>query len=529
MGSAKSSIYSAVLAGALTMATCYTPQYDCLDGDGDKHYAYIPGQCATGDDYCDDNASNWTDDGCYECVDQDGDGYGTQCDKGIDCDDENVSQYTDCSETVVPEDIGLETTIVSGPSGTVSNASASFSFSCNVSSCTFECRLDAGAWEACTNPTTLNALSDGAHTFQVRALDPEANVDASPASQSWTIDTTVPDTLPPDTNIDSGPDGTVTGRDATFIFSCTEGVCTYECRLDAGAWEACTSPKTYSILAVTSHTFDVRAYDLAANVDGVPASRSWAILNPAWASIPAGCFNMGDAFTEGDADELPVRTVCLTAFEMITHAVTNGEYQACVTAGQCTAPGNTGSYSGRSPYYGNASYANYPVVYVNYTQSAAYCAWAGGRLPTEAEWEYAARGGLAGKRFPWGDTIDCTAANYYTEDISAYDVDPFVGSKACSGFGTYGDTLPAGTYAANGYGLFDVAGNVWEWTADWYDGSYYAGRPDPDNDPTGPGSGSSRVIRGGEFASLARGTRVASRSDISPAAQYGGVGFRCVR
>ncbi|HUT52774.1 MAG TPA: SUMF1/EgtB/PvdO family nonheme iron enzyme [bacterium] len=222
------------------------------------------------------------------------------------------------------------------------------------------------------------------------------------------------------------------------------------------------------------------------------------------ALIPAGCFNMGDAFSEGNSSELPVHNVCITSdFYMDAHGVTNAEYAACVSGGGCIAPNNSSS-STRGSYYGNPTYDNFPVIYVNWNQATAYCAGAGKRLPTEAEWEYAARGGLSGKRYPWGDSISYSDANYdwFIDDTSAVE-----------------------SYAGNGYGLYDMAGNVLEWVNDWYLSTYYS--VSPTNDPPGPDTGSSRVFRGGSYDSIAWSLRVACRGDIGPASQTCDHGFRC--
>lgn len=224
--------------------------------------------------------------------------------------------------------------------------------------------------------------------------------------------------------------------------------------------------------------------------------------------IPSGCFNMGDAFGEGDSDELPVHNVCITSdFYMDVHEVTNVEYAACVSGGGCTAPNDSSSLS-RGSYYGNPTYDNFPVIYVDWNQATAYCAWAGKRMPTEAEWEYATRGGLSGKRYPWGDTISGTDANY-----------------GGSGDPWDNDTSEVEYYAANGYGLYDMAGNVWEWTNDWYLSTYYSSSPT--NDPPGPASGTDRVLRGGSFADNTSLLRVAGRAPYTPTNPWLNVGFRC--
>ena len=226
------------------------------------------------------------------------------------------------------------------------------------------------------------------------------------------------------------------------------------------------------------------------------------------ALIPSGCFDMGDAFAEGNSDELPVHNVCITSgFYMDVHEVTNAEYAACVSAGGCTAPGNSSSYT-RGSYYGNPTYDDFPVIYVSWYQANDYCTWAGKRLPTEAEWEYAARGGLSGKRYLWGDTISGTDANYNNSG------DPWDN-----------DTSPMENYAANGYGLYDMTGNVWEWVNDWYQDDYYS--VSPTNDPSGPASDTYRVLRGGSWEDVTFNLRVANRLLDTPSYQDFNVGFRC--
>jgi formylglycine-generating enzyme required for sulfatase activity len=229
------------------------------------------------------------------------------------------------------------------------------------------------------------------------------------------------------------------------------------------------------------------------------------------ALIPAGCFDMGDHFDEGSPNELPVHNVCITSdFYMDVHEVTNAEYAACVSGGGCTTPSSSSSIT-RGSYYGNQTYDNFPVIYVSWNQATAYCAWAGKRLPTEAEWEYAARGGLAGKRYPWGDGISGTDANYM------FSGDPWES-----------DTSEVEYYAANGYGLYDMAGNVWEWVNDWYQSDYYSSSPA--NDPPGPASGTYRVLRGGGWSDgLSYILRVADRNNTNPAYQFNNIGFRCSR
>ena len=165
-----------------------------------------------------------------------------------------------------------DTTIDSAPSDPSSDTSPSFDFSSNEPGATFECRLDAGAWTACTSPEAYSGLADGSHTFRARATDGAGNTDATPAAYSWTVDTTAPQTT-----IDSSPSNPSSSAAPSFDFSSSEPGSTFECRLDAGAWTACTSPEAYSGLADGSHTFSVRATDAAGNTDPTPASYTWTV------------------------------------------------------------------------------------------------------------------------------------------------------------------------------------------------------------------------------------------------------------
>ena len=243
--------------------------------------------------------------------------------------------------------------------------------------------------------------------------------------------------------------------------------------------------------------------------------------------IPSGCFDMGDHFDEGssdegDSNELPVHEVCITSdFYMDVHEVTNSEYKACVDAGACTVPGSTASYT-RTNYYGNPTYDDYPVLYVDWNQATDYCTWAGKLLPTEAEWEYAARGGLSSKRYFHGDTISCSDANYgrYSSSYDCWDYG-----------GLNNDTHQVESYAPNGYGLYDMAGNVHERVNDWYDSGYYQYCVDHNivDDPQGPVSGTERVLRGGSWSRNPEHQRVGLRGNHLPSHTSYRVGFRCTK
>ena len=262
------------------------------------------------------------------------------------------------------------------------------------------------------------------------------------------------------------------------------------------------------------------------------------------ARIPAGRFSMGDSFGEGAGTERPVRQVTVSAFYFGKTEVTKQQWDEV----KDWAAGH--GYSDLSAGEGKA--ANHPVTGVNWWDAIKWCNarseleglvpcyavggspmrvgteipevnWSakGYRLPTEAEWEKAARGGLSEKRFPWGDTISHSLGNYNSSSSAAYDVSPTRGNHPSYGRGT----SPVGSFAANAYELQDMAGNVWEWCWDWY-GTYALG---PQSDPKGAVSGLSRVFRGGGWSGDARGCRAADRYGYDPGGQGYYLGFRVVR
>jgi len=238
--------------------------------------------------------------------------------------------------------------------------------------------------------------------------------------------------------------------------------------------------------------------------------------------IPAGSFSMGDSFSEGSSDERPVHTVYVSAFymdrcevtkalwdEVYTWALSNGYGFDRAGSGKAdNHPVHTVSWydvvkwcNGRSQKEGRTPCYTVGGVVYKTGQSAPACNWSapGYRLPTEAEWEKAARGGADGHRFPWSDTdtIQHGRANYYSSTSYSYDTSPTRGYHPAYNDGVYPYTSPVGSFSANGYGLYDMAGNVWEWCWDWYGSSYYGSSPG--SDPRGPATGSYRVLRGGSW------------------------------
>ena len=267
-----------------------------------------------------------------------------------------------------------------------------------------------------------------------------------------------------------------------------------------------------------------------------------------------GLLGNADMHAYPDDGEGPVHRVQLAAFELAPHAVTNTEFGRFAEATGYRTEAERFGWSfvfggllpddfpetravAAAPWWRQVEGASWrrpegpqssigrrgdhPVVHVSWNDALAFCAWAGARLPTEAEWEYAARGGLEGRTYPWGDELEPGGEhrmnvwqgvfpNHNTLD------DGYLG------------TAPVDAYAPNGYGLHNMTGNVWEWCADWFDPHAYA-RDRPDN-PQGPPSGTHRVSRGGSYlchASYCRRYRVAARNALTPDSSTGNTGFRC--
>lgn len=288
------------------------------------------------------------------------------------------------------------------------------------------------------------------------------------------------------------------------------------------------------------------------------------------ALVPAGSFWMGDAFGEGDANELPLHIVYVSAFQMDCYEVTKAKWDVvynwatnngysfdnagCYVAGTGFVIKGTNHPVHSANWYDAVKWCNArsqkegrtPAYYTSAAQTVVYrtgqldvdgswVKWnAGYRLPTEAEWEKAARGGLNQRRFPWGDTITHSQANYYSHSQRSYDISPTRGYHPTFATGAQPFTSPVGNFAPNGYGLYDLCGNAWEFVWDRYVSGFYAWS-NAGNDPRGPSVGDQRLVRGGSWFGIVSGSaidswycRAAHRNPTGRANSQTSYGFRTV-
>jgi len=216
--------------------------------------------------------------------------------------------------------------------------------------------------------------------------------------------------------------------------------------------------------------------------------------------IPGGEFLMGK---DGEGDCSPAHKVYVDSFYMDKYEVTNAQYaKFCEETGR-----GLPEFWGIKEFHNGPDFPNHPVVGISWRDAEGYAEWAGKRLPIEAEWEYAARGGLVDMNYPHGDELDSSQANYTLTDLEG--------------------TVAVGSFPPNGYGLHDMTGNVWEWVADYYAKDYY--ESSPRENPTGPEKGRFKVIRGGGWHSGPSCNRVYYRNALSPNWVDFAVGFRCVK
>jgi formylglycine-generating enzyme required for sulfatase activity len=237
--------------------------------------------------------------------------------------------------------------------------------------------------------------------------------------------------------------------------------------------------------------------------------------------IPAGVFLMGEDESK-DRDRQPSHLIRLDAYYLDETEVTNGEYAQCEATGECRAPTSSNA-SYHASYYGDPTYDDFPVIFVNWFDAEAFCQWRGGRLPSEAEWEKAAGfDAIEGKRtlYPWGDAFDGTLLNYCDKNCTSDQRDASVDDG-------HQDTAPVGSYpdGRSPFGIFDMSGNVMEWVSDWYDSRFY--QVSTDTNPLGPVEGQFKSIRGGSWLSPAEETSVTVRDSFDPFVARTNLGFRC--
>ena len=243
----------------------------------------------------------------------------------------------------------------------------------------------------------------------------------------------------------------------------------------------------------------VTGWAISGEGSGQNPHESRAGLGSEMVLVPGGDFTMG---SDTDGDHSPAHGVTLQPFYIGKYEVTNAEYfQFCQATGH-RLPEFWGVDARRS----GPAYPNHPVMGISWQDAADYAEWSGMRLPTEAEWEYVARGGVAGLSYPTADTLSPADANYAA---------------------SLGGPVEVGSYPPNGFGVFDMSGNVFEWVADWYDGDYYV--HSSTEDPSGPEAGKHRVIRGGSWHSGPFCLRTYYRNGLPPQWVDFGVGIRLAK
>lgn len=306
----------------------------------------------------------------------------------------------------------------------------------------------------------------------------------------------------------------------------------------SGAAESIVPSTTESLLSGEPTSTPSATLSVTQTPTAIPPTRTpaptLAVVNPQIGTIstgadgmtllfvPEGEFTMGAAAKDALAEcqrlrsdcrlewftnAEPAHTVNLSAFWIDETEVTNKQYAACVNAGKCSLPFQINSYTHES-YFGNSRFDDYPVIYVAWQNAYDYCEWAGRRLPTEAEWEKAARG-TDGRMYTWGNDKPTSELLNFALKM--------------------GDTTPVKKFprGISPYGAYDMAGNVWEWVSDWYDENYY--RTSPASNPMGPAAGVDRVSRSSAWIFYDFDVRVTDRYGNYPKTTNNVMGFRCAR
>ncbi|WP_240414421.1 formylglycine-generating enzyme family protein [Paenibacillus periandrae] len=324
----------------------------------------------------------------------------------------------------------------------------------------------------------------------------------------------------------------------------------------------CSTSRSDGETNTASHSSDSPSSPSASSTQSQPdnsvAKHNKPIGFESMVYLPGGEFMMGTDDREGfpDDGEGPVRAVTIKPFYIDPYAVTNAEFGEFIRSTGYRTEAEQFGWSfvfhlfvspetaakvkhvvQRTPWWWNVEGADWahpegpdssvedrldhPVIHISWNDAVAYCRWAGKRLPTEAEWEFAARGGLVQKRYPWGDLLKPGS-----EHLCNIWQGKFPDKNNCSD--GYAGTAPVHAFPPNGYGLYNVSGNVWEWCGDWFSPTWHL--TGTKVNPTGPQHGTNRVMRGGSYLchkSYCNRYRVAARSSNTPDSSSGNMGFRC--
>ena len=356
-------------------------------------------------------------------------------------------------------------------------------------------------------------------------------------------------------NFSGSLSGDVTGTQGATVVANVGGQSAANVAGGASAANAATSASTANTIVKCDALGNFSASTVTANLSGNATSATTAgslAIPPGMVLIPAGAFTMGNSIHDSDITDAAPTNVTVSAFYMDVNLVSYSQWQSVYYWATNHGYGFDNAGSGKAvnhpvqtvDWYDCVKWCNarsqqagltpvyYTITYPAHVYTSGsltpHVNWAanGYRLPTEAEWEKAARGGLSGQRFPWGNVITENLANYSGNTSYSYDLGPNGYNSIGSIGGTSPATSPVGSFAPNGYGLYDMAGNVFERCWDWYGTPY--GQPTPTN-PTGPGTGSFRVMRGGSWRDAAYQARCADRNYSDLGSADDGIGFRCVR
>ena len=365
------------------------------------------------------------------------------------------------------------------------------------------------------DPGALTSGTD--YTWRVVATDEHGAATAGPV---WTFTTASGGSCPIDLALLAPQiDGLRATVDGSVSSTCSE-ITRLKWQWGDGVSDAQGFPASHTYAVAGTYGITATAYSDLGETRIAHVTAHAGTPSSEMATVPAGEFAMGcdyENYEDPNAcvgNELPLHTIYLDAYAIDKTEVSNAQYQACVDAGYCDPPFSFSS-STRDHYYDDAAYEDHPVIYVSWDQAKAYCTWAGKRLPSEAEWEKAARGATETRVYPWGDANpDCSRLNYRHHDGVSY--------ETC-----VGDTVSVGSYptGASAYGVLDMAGNVFEWVNDWYSIRYYD--DSPVTNPPGPVSGMYKVLRGGAWNSGAFHVRLADRHHNYNYVGNYDVGFRC--